>query len=160
MHKLKDFIPGGKGDTKNISDFNIYEFEIGKMVEMEHTTDKKVAIDIVKDHLAENPNYYSELIESGLVDEKKAVTLYKKYKDKIHDGEAEKLKDEYYSIKRKPFVNNDDLKRMEEIGRELNSKYKIELPKDENEWNMDKNKSSSVKFKKSKRVTPFTRDRR
>ena len=37
------------------------EFQMGIKVEMEHTTDRKVAEEIAMDHLYENPKYYSKL---------------------------------------------------------------------------------------------------
>jgi len=43
------------------------ELKIGTKIEMEHTTSKKTAIKIAKDHLREFPNYYS-----------KGVSLWKK----------------------------------------------------------------------------------
>jgi len=52
---------------------------IGIKVEMEHTDDIKKAVEIAKDHLTEVPNYYTILINSGLVDEKEAINLYNKY---------------------------------------------------------------------------------
>jgi len=64
---------------------------------------------------------------------------------------------EYTALKNKSFVTKDDLRRMEEIGRILDgeqSEFTGEL------WNMKDNKKTKVKFRKSKRVTNFTRDRR
>ena len=46
------------------------QVEIGLPFEMEHTKDEKIALEIVKDHLWEDPNYYSKLTKAGL-DEKK-----------------------------------------------------------------------------------------
>jgi hypothetical protein len=37
------------------------EFEMGMKVEMEHTTDKEIAKEIAKDHLFEDPKYYTKL---------------------------------------------------------------------------------------------------
>lgn len=69
--KKSDKIKGGKGDDKNISDFDPLEVEQGKKVEMEHTSDPSVAQEITKDHLTEDRNYYSKLKTSGLADELK-----------------------------------------------------------------------------------------
>jgi len=49
--KSKDF--KGEYDPK--------ELEMGRGVEMEHTTDKRMAERIAKDHLAEIPDYYTRL---------------------------------------------------------------------------------------------------
>lgn len=76
-----DMIPGGKGDKTKISDVDKKQLLIGIAVEMEHTDDKKKALEISLDHLSEkgNENYYSKLIQSGIVDEKEALDLYKKF---------------------------------------------------------------------------------
>jgi hypothetical protein len=62
-------LTGGKGDTKDISDFDAKEVEMGMKVELEHTKDINVAKEIVADHLSEDPAYYSKLKGSGLADE-------------------------------------------------------------------------------------------
>lgn len=79
----------------------------------------------------------------------------------VENAEVYKLKDEYYSLKKKPFVSKQDLNRMQEIERILSQDYKIELPDDENQWSIKNSKklNQNSKFKKSKRVTPFTRNR-
>jgi hypothetical protein len=64
-----NMLPGGKGDTKDISDFDAKEVEMGMKVELEHTKDTNVAKEIVADHLSEDPAYYSKLKGSGLADE-------------------------------------------------------------------------------------------
>jgi GNAT superfamily N-acetyltransferase len=64
-----NMLPGGKGDTKDISDFDAKEVEMGMKVELEHTKDINVAKEIVADHLSEDPAYYSKLKGSGLADE-------------------------------------------------------------------------------------------
>jgi len=73
--KKSDKLAGGKGDTKDISDFDAKQVEMGLKVEMEHTKDREVAQEIVADHLSEDPSYYSKLKGSGLADElKKAIS--------------------------------------------------------------------------------------
>ena len=42
---------------------------MGRRVEREHTKDKGVAAEITRDHLAEDPKYYSKLKDAGLADE-------------------------------------------------------------------------------------------
>lgn len=64
-----NILVGGKGDTKDISDFDAKEVEMGMKVELEHTKDINVAKEIVADHLSEDPAYYSKLKGSGLADE-------------------------------------------------------------------------------------------
>jgi Inorganic Pyrophosphatase/Protein of unknown function (DUF5661) len=62
-----DQIPGGKGDNRPDSDFNKRQLVMGTQHEMEHTNDLKLAREIAKDHLSEDPHYYTELqtIEKG-----------------------------------------------------------------------------------------------
>jgi hypothetical protein len=78
--KKSDKLSGGKGDTKDISDFDPKQVEMGLKVEMEHTKDREVAQEIVADHLSEDPSYYSKLKGSGLADElKKAGRCWEGY---------------------------------------------------------------------------------
>jgi len=60
---LKDdnILPGGKGDNLSEDDVDKNELMKGLEVEMEHTTNKKVAREIALDHLAEDPKYYTKL---------------------------------------------------------------------------------------------------
>ena len=75
----EDILPGGQADGKPDSDFNSEELKLGVNHELEHIDAeeisksknidiekaKKFALDmaseIAKDHLIENPKYYSEL---------------------------------------------------------------------------------------------------
>jgi uncharacterized protein YqgQ len=75
----EDVIPGGLAKDKTIADFvkkydakEYYhpsqmadyikeKIKNGAKVEMEHTTDKKVAVEIAKDHIWEDLNYYEKL---------------------------------------------------------------------------------------------------
>lgn len=67
MEKIKIIIrdeeklKGGKGDYRPDSDFDTKQLEIGTQHEMEHTKDRKLAKEIAKDHLSEDPNYYKKL---------------------------------------------------------------------------------------------------
>jgi hypothetical protein len=56
-----DKLPGGLGDEKTDEDFSADQIEKGVKVEMEHTTDPEIAREIVRDHLAEDPQYYDKL---------------------------------------------------------------------------------------------------
>lgn len=67
--KALNKLTGGKGDKKSLSDFPSKEVAMGQKVEMEHTSDPKLADEITADHLTEDPHYYSKLKESGLADE-------------------------------------------------------------------------------------------
>jgi hypothetical protein len=57
----KEELDGGIGDGSSESDFDPKEFAMGVEVEMEHTNDTEKAKDIVKDHLTEDPKYYTKL---------------------------------------------------------------------------------------------------
>jgi hypothetical protein len=80
LNKLsEDVIPGGLSNGKTIADFvkkydpkEYYhpsqfadyikeKIKKGAKVEMEHTTDKKIAVEIAKDHIWEDLNYYEKL---------------------------------------------------------------------------------------------------
>ncbi len=86
-----DQIPGGKGDSKNPMSFDRRELIIGFFVEREHSNDPLKRIEIACDHLAENDKYYSDLVKSGVVDEPKAIEMYKKlYKvDTLNENVSE-----------------------------------------------------------------------
>ena len=74
-----NLIIGGKGDETLPEDVDAKQLEIGLEVEMEHTKRKRIAKEIALDHLTEIKDYYSRLVEAGLVDEKSAITVYNKY---------------------------------------------------------------------------------
>jgi|GEM_PF-2126482 len=101
----KDLLPGGKGDTKDISDFDSKEVEMGMKVELEHTKDINIAKEIVADHLSEDPAYYSKLKGSGLADElNKAGRCWEGYeptpgKKPYSKGSCRKIKKSQYKIK-------------------------------------------------------------
>jgi hypothetical protein len=59
-------LKGGLGDKRSLDEFDPEQVELGRKVEREHTTDKKMADEIVADHLSEDPEYYSKLSQSGL----------------------------------------------------------------------------------------------
>lgn len=71
-NKLK----GGVGDKTSDGDVCPKQLSIGKLVEKEHSTDKRTAKEIALDHLSENETYYSDLIEKGMVDEPAAIKKY------------------------------------------------------------------------------------
>lgn len=69
----KQFVTGGKGELKDPDSFDFREFEVGKLIEMEHTSDPKIAEGVAKDHLTEDPKYYTKLLSLGVVDEEPAL---------------------------------------------------------------------------------------
>ena len=52
---------GGKGDEETEASFNVEQIKKGLRVEMEHTNDPLIALEIVYDHLTESETYYDEL---------------------------------------------------------------------------------------------------
>lgn len=60
LESRPDRIEGGRADSRQPSDFNREALLKGIKIEMEHTDDPDVALEIAMDHLAEFPNYYDE----------------------------------------------------------------------------------------------------
>ena len=58
----KEKLVGGKADGKDPKDFNSKELRKGFEIEMEHTKDPDVSLEITMDHLAEFPDYYTRLV--------------------------------------------------------------------------------------------------
>lgn len=57
----EDQLPGGLGDKKKDFDFDKKELAKGVKVELEHTSNIDLAKEIAKDHLMEDPKYYTTL---------------------------------------------------------------------------------------------------
>jgi len=78
---LEEFIElmDGTGNFTDETSVDKKQLEIGIAVEKEHSSNIEIRKKIALDHLAEDSNYYTKLIKSGVVDEKEALDLYKKY---------------------------------------------------------------------------------
>ena len=76
-----DKIEGGLADDKSVMDFNRDQILMGIGVEMEHTSDPRIALEIAMDHLMEDPEYYSKLkaMEAGGCD------------DGVNDGQTDSV---------------------------------------------------------------------
>lgn len=59
----KDHLDGGLADELSPSDFDEDALEKGLNVELEHTNDPDIALEIAMDHLSENADYYTKLAE-------------------------------------------------------------------------------------------------
>lgn len=57
----EDRLVGGLSDGKSPSDFDEDLLEEGRIIEMEHTSDKQVATEIAMDHLTEDLGYYKKI---------------------------------------------------------------------------------------------------
>jgi hypothetical protein len=54
-------LPGGLADQRHPSEFDPEALRRGIAVELEHTGDRALAMEIAMDHLAEHPRYYEAL---------------------------------------------------------------------------------------------------
>lgn len=57
----QDSVPGGKADKKTPMDFDPEKLSEGLKIELEHTDDRKLALEIAMDHLTEDEDYYRKL---------------------------------------------------------------------------------------------------
>ncbi len=57
----KDKVPGGLADRCQPKDFDKDQLKAGQKIEMEHTKDPSLALEIAMDHLKEDPQYYVKL---------------------------------------------------------------------------------------------------
>lgn len=104
-NEIRGHIEGGEADGQNIQhiakkhmmtyDELAKQLEVGKKVQVEHTKkpelpegDESINREISLDHLAENPEYYTELIEAGIVDELEAIKMYIKLYGPIKSEDA------------------------------------------------------------------------
>lgn len=61
LGQVGDLLRGGKGDFRPDSDFSSEQLAKGKKHEREHTKNPQITKEIAKDHLAEDPSYYTKL---------------------------------------------------------------------------------------------------
>lgn len=61
VDKMKDKLSGGKGQVKNLSQYDLGQLTKGIDTELEHTKNKSTALEIATDHLEEDPRYYDKL---------------------------------------------------------------------------------------------------
>jgi len=60
IDEWEDVVKGGKAKNKHPKDFNVVNLSKGSEIEMEHTDNPYVAIDIAMDHLSEFDDYYDD----------------------------------------------------------------------------------------------------
>lgn len=58
---IADLVPGGRADNMSPRDFDPDQLRKGVKVEMEHTNNPRMALEIAMDHLTEHPRYYDLL---------------------------------------------------------------------------------------------------
>jgi 8-oxo-dGTP pyrophosphatase MutT (NUDIX family) len=87
--KKKDLIPGGLAAGTTNSDFPKKKIKQGEKVELEHTSSKPIADEIVRDHLTEDPAYYKKL---KTIETKKAEPLMKPYRSEAQRRWAHTMK--------------------------------------------------------------------
>jgi hypothetical protein len=61
IKNFKDGLTGGIADGKAVTQYNLEELLTGIKFELEHTSDKFIALEIAMDHLERMPDYYSRL---------------------------------------------------------------------------------------------------
>ena len=91
--KITEYIKGGLGDYKSDSAFNKSSLQKGAKVELEHTNRPEIAKEIAKDHLTEDPKYYTKLakMEAG---RPRVMKIF--YADLGHPSENKRY-EEFYS---------------------------------------------------------------
>jgi hypothetical protein len=86
----------GKAKNKPDSDFCPIELEIGIAVEHEHVKDEEASKEIAKDHLVENPHYYTTVLgakEKEVMDKAEKIVKkhgYKSVEDYLKDSKKMK----------------------------------------------------------------------
>lgn len=61
IKRFKDSLKGGIADGKAVTAYDLEELLTGIKSELEHTTDRFIALEIAMDHLERIPDYYSRL---------------------------------------------------------------------------------------------------
>lgn len=70
-----EYIKGGRAKGRSYKEFDPKQVAMGIEVELEHTDDIRIAEEIAKDHLAEDPEYYTKL---KTIHQENPVKEYKK----------------------------------------------------------------------------------
>jgi hypothetical protein len=68
VRAMDEQIPGGESSGMSMGDAAPDQIIAGAAVELEHTGDWRTALEIAKDHLSEDPAYYSNVIPSEEVE--------------------------------------------------------------------------------------------
>jgi len=100
-------IPGGMAKDKKPEDFDPDALAKGQKVEMEHTDDPNVALEITMDHLMESDKYYTELEKMENKLEKKAHDLADRFIREGMGGDPEKRLAQRYLSKKAATIQTD-----------------------------------------------------
>lgn len=110
---VHEFLLGGRADGKPDRAFDPLWLKKGEQHELEHTTDRKIAREIAKDHLAEDPKYYQKLdkMESGRYNmtKERAEQIAGTLKSVFSDGLPESRDYDEYLRKRDTDVKRNDV---------------------------------------------------
>ena len=63
IDRFKDRLPGGYADGRDITRYDLDQLILGIKIELEHTSNRLIALEIATDHLEEIPDYYTRLEE-------------------------------------------------------------------------------------------------
>jgi len=61
IRRYTEHLKGGKADGQDLTRYELAQLLKGITIEMEHTGDRMVALEITTDHLEEIPDYYDHL---------------------------------------------------------------------------------------------------
>jgi hypothetical protein len=62
VKNFKDSLKGGRADGKDLTKYDLQQLLLGIKIELEHTSDKMIALEITTDHLEDIPDYYTRLL--------------------------------------------------------------------------------------------------
>lgn len=93
----KEILPGGLGDNAPDSEFDSKQLEMGIKAELEHTKNKSLAKEIAKDHLKEDPKYYTKLKKM----ESKSLTEKSHWAKRKSENGKKTVKQEYSTHKKR-----------------------------------------------------------
>lgn len=76
IKNFKGKLTGGEADGKPLTNYDLNQLLMGIKVELEHTSDRMLALEIATDHLEEFPDYYTRLkkMEEDAEKEKRRAT--------------------------------------------------------------------------------------
>ncbi len=126
---MKQQFKGGKGDKLNPRDVDPQQLRMGIKVELEHTDNKRKALEIALDHLSEDPQYYTKLkkakLEIKVLHHNSEEAIIERIKSYIFDYFLKRLKSdrEDRTVGHIPFSNSNELKQILDDFYESNDFY-------------------------------------